>query len=168
MVIQGKLTGREALSRRLNQLAPNIEKYAADAKYEIAQEAAEKMRDAAPRGETMEYAESIDGDFLRNRPGAHALNGANGTKDPSAAGIFAMFIWRFLEFGTSGHPIKPKLARMLAFAGKDGDEVIVNGVKHPGSRAHPHLFPIWRAYKPQARRKLLAAINRGVREAMKK
>ncbi|MFT4162476.1 HK97 gp10 family phage protein [Shinella sp.] len=168
MALQAKIVGREALSRRLAQLAPNVEKYAADAKYEIAQEAAERMRDAAPRGATLEYAESIDGDFLRNRPGAHALTGANGTKDPSAAGIFAMFIWRFLEFGTSGHPIKPKLAKMLAFTGKDGEQVFVKGVKHPGSRAHPHLFPIWRAFRPQARRKLLAAVNRGVREAMKK
>jgi hypothetical protein len=164
MALNAKILGREALTRRLNQIAPNVEKYSADAKYEIAQEAAERMRGAAPRGETMEYAESIDGDFLRNRPGANVLPGTNPTKDASAAGIFALFIWRFLEFGTAPHNMEPGGGTALGKAKLAGG----GGRPHPGSRAFPHIFPIWRAYRAEARRKLIAAVNRGVREAMKK
>ncbi len=164
MVIQAGFLGREALRRKLNQLAPNVEKYTADAKYEIVQEAAERIRQAAPRGDTQEYAETIYGDFLRNRTDAHVLPGTNPTKDSSAAGLFAMFIWRFLEFGTAPHNVEKGGGTALGKAKLKGG----GGRLHPGTPAMPHIFPIWRAYRQEARRKLRAAMNRGVREAMKK
>ncbi|MBB3567225.1 HK97 gp10 family phage protein [Rhizobium sp. BK491] len=164
MVIKAEFLGREALRQKLNKLAPNVEKYTEAAKYEIMQEAAERIRQAAPRGATQVYAETIDGDFLRNRTGAHVLPGTNPTKDSSAAGLFAMFIWRFLEFGTAPHNVEKGGGTALGKAKLKGGE----GRLHPGTRAMPHIFPVWRAYRQEARRKLLTAINRGVREAMKK
>ncbi|WP_181182629.1 hypothetical protein [Mesorhizobium sp. B3-1-9] len=59
----------------------------------------------------------------------------NATKDPNATGIFAEFIWRFLEFGTV------KMA------------------------ARPHIFPTYRAYRKKLRRRIAGAVNRAVRKA---
>ncbi|RWX28955.1 HK97 gp10 family phage protein [Rhizobium leguminosarum] len=163
MAMMADLKGREALMRRLNKLAPNVEKYAADAKYEAAQELAEAIRANAPRGATLEYAESIDGDFLKNRPHQERV-GIQDTKDPSAAGIFAEFVWRFLEFGTAPHNTAKGggtvRGKKQAAAGQ--------GQMHPGTTAQPHIFPTYRAQKPKIRKKILAAVNKAVREAMGK
>lgn len=167
MVMTAQLRGREALMRRLNQLAPNIEKYAAPEKLKAAEELAEAIRARAPRGESLEYAESIDGDLLTSRP-AQELVGSVATKDKTATGIFAKFIWRFLEFGTRSHIIKPKSGDRLIFEGADGELVSVKQVKHPGSAARPHIFPTYRAMKPKIRKRIRAAVNKAVREAMKK
>ncbi|KEA07482.1 phage protein, HK97 gp10 family [Rhizobium rhizogenes] len=143
MALKARILGREALNKKLDAMAPNVEKYAAEAKYQAANEIAEAIRVRAPRGATLEYAESIDGDFLKNRPQQEQV-GTIKTKDPSAAGVFAQFIWNWLEFGTAPHGA------------------------HPGTAAQPHVFPTYRAMKPAIKKKIRAAVNRGVREAMGK
>jgi HK97 gp10 family phage protein len=138
MKLKAKVIGREALYRRLNQLVPNAEKELAVAQLEVAQELADRVRPRAPR-RTGRYAASIQGDKLSNRPGKKLAIGLRGqTKDRNATGLFAEWIWRFLEFGTV------KMA------------------------ARPHIFPTWRAYKKRARRKMAGAVNKAVRKARKK
>ena len=59
------------------------------------------------------------------------------TKDPNATGIFALWRWHFDEFGTVNQP------------------------------AHPAIFPTYRAYKKQLRRKMANAVNKAVRAKKK-
>lgn len=44
----------------------------------------------------------------------------------------------------------------------------MGGLLHPGTRAQPHIFPIWRSLRAKAKKKINDAVWRGVREAMKK
>lgn len=150
--------------RRLEKLAPNVEKYAAQAKLQVAEEAAEMMRERAPTGATLEYRESFSGELLANNPNKKQV-GLSQTKDPSAAGIFAEYIWRFLEFGTAPHSTAKGGGTILGkkLAAQNGAKGI-----HPGTAAQPHIFPTWRAYKKKASAKIRAAVNKAVREAMGK
>ncbi|MDW9483200.1 HK97 gp10 family phage protein [Sinorhizobium meliloti] len=158
MAFKTNVLGREALTRRLNELAPAVEKYAAEAKLEIAKEAATRIAAKAPRGATGDYAASIQGARLSDSPDKRQVGVAQ-TKDKDAAGIFAKFIWRFLEFGTAPHNVAPGGGN-ISFSGE--------AHMHPGTAAQPHVFHTWRAYRKAARRKLLAAVNKGVREAQGK
>lgn len=163
MAVKAELKGRDALMRRLNQLAPNVEKYAAQAKLEVAEEAAEMMRERAPTGATLEYRESFSGELLANNANKQQV-GLSQTKDPSAAGVFAEYIWRFLEFGTAPHSTVKGGGTVL---GKKNAAASGKGM-HPGTAAQPHIFPTWRAYKKKASAKIRAAVNKAVREAMGK
>lgn len=163
MALKAKVLGRDALTAKLNAIAPTATKYANDVKLQIAQEAAEKMRAAAPRGATLEYAESIEGDFLKAHAGAKQV-GVTNTKDPDAAGIFANFIWRFLEFGTAPHSTAKGGGTV---AGKKKAAAGGSGM-HPGTRAQPHIFYVWRAMRKKAKQRIQAAVRKGVREAMGK
>ncbi|TWF42206.1 hypothetical protein FHW37_1247 [Neorhizobium alkalisoli] len=148
--------------RRLNQLAPNVEKYAADAKLKAAHQLAEEVRSRAPTGATLDYMESIDGDLLTSRPAQEQV-GTRSTKDVTATGLFAKFIWRFLEYGTAPH-FTTKGGGTVA--GKK-QAVLSQAKMHPGTQAQPHIFPIYRAMKPKIRKMILAAVNKAVREARK-
>lgn len=138
MKIKAKFEGRAALYARLRKVAPLAETELATAQLEGAQELASRIRPRAPR-RTGRYAASIQGDKLSNRPTKKAVaKGLKGsTKDPNATGIFAEFIWRFLEFGTV----------------KMG--------------ARPHIFPTYRAYRKKLRRKMAGAVNKAIRRAKK-
>lgn len=159
-MLKAEIKGREALMRRLNQLAPNIEKYTADAKLQAAEQVADAIRQRAPTGATLEYMESLEGAALASRPAQEQV-GTTKTKDPSAAGVFAEFIWRFLEWGTAPHNVAKGggtlKGKRQAAAGE--------GHMHPGSRAQPHIFPTYRAMKPKIRKLILAAVNKGIRDA---
>jgi hypothetical protein len=161
MVMRAKVLGREKLMARLDQLAPNAEKYATVAKLEVAKEAASLIAAAAPKV-TGEYASEIEGDYVKNRP-HQELVGTSESKDPTATAVFAPFYWRFLEWGTAPHNTTKGGAMR---AGATADEALAE--LHPGIIARPHVFPIWRAYKKRALRKIRAAVNKGVREAMGK
>lgn len=149
--------------KRLNALAPNAEKYAADAKINIMTDFASEMEQKAPTGATLEYMHSFDADFIRNRPSQEQV-GIQASKDKDAVGLFASFIWRFLEFGTAPHSTAKGSGTV---AGKMAAAANPSGM-HRGSPAQPHIFPNWRAFKPTAKKRINAAINKAVREAMKK
>lgn len=162
MAIKAKIQGRDALNRRLRQLAPEAEKNAAEAKQQIAREAAEAIAARAPIGPTVDkltgkprkagaYCASIKGGFQRDMQGKVGI-GHTKSKDPDAAGIYAEYIWRFIEFGTKPHINKG----------------IAPGSRHPGTTKQPHIFPTWRAMQKKARRKINAAVNKAVRKAMGK
>ena len=154
MAIRAKVLGREDLNRRLRKLAPDAEKQAEAAKLAVARDLAGAVKARAPRGSSKDdkYADSIAGGYLRDNPAAKKLVAINVTKDQHAAGLFAQFIWRFLEFGTAPHINAGKFA----------------GSKHPGTAAQPHIFPIWRAMRRKAKRKIATAINKAVRKVRNK
>ncbi|HEY0125294.1 MAG TPA: HK97 gp10 family phage protein [Rhizobium sp.] len=163
MALKVKILGREALNKKLDAMAPAANRYAAAAKLAVVEELAEKIRPGAPRGATLEYAESIEGDLIKNHP-HQKLVGIEPTKDPDAAGLFAPFIWRFLEFGTAPHNTAKGGGTV---AGKK-QAAAGGGHLHPGTKAQPHIFTTWRAMRKRAKQRVNAAINRGVREAMGK
>lgn len=158
MALKAKIQGREALTRRLNELAPNVEKAVEPVKMQIAKEAATRIASAAPKV-TGDYAASISAGYLRDNPGKEQV-GVTQTKDPTATGVYAPWYWHFLEFGTVAHSTANgggTVAGKLAAADAPG--------MHPGTAAQPHVFPTWRAYRKSAMRKMRTAINKAVRQA---
>lgn len=162
-MIKAELQGRAALMARLNKLAPNLEKYTADAKMEAGRELAEAVRASAPTGETLDYMESLQADFIKDRPTQEQV-GIRATKDEYAVGLFALFIWRFLEFGTKPHNTARGGGTV---AGRKGIGTEAARM-HPGSRAFPHVFPTYRAMKPKIKKRIRAAVNKAIREAKRK
>lgn len=162
-MIKAELRGRQKLMQRLNQLAPNIEKYAAEAKQEAGRELAEAVQIVAPLGETLDYADSIKADFVKNRLAQEQV-GLAASKDEHAVGLFAKYIWRFLEFGTRPHNVA-KGGGTVAGQKQIGS---AQARMHPGSRAFPHIFPTYRAMKPKIRKRIRAAVNRAIREFKRK
>lgn len=135
------MLGREQTMKLLNGIVPEAEKELAKAQLEGMQKVANKIKPRAPGPRTGAYQASIQADRLANRPAQRALGGkasnAN-TKDKNAAGVFASYIWKFLEFGT------------------------VNMVKRP------HVFPTWRSERKNVRGRMAAAVRKAVKKAKSK
>lgn len=168
MAIKARMLGREALMRKLNHLVPEAEKELAVAQLDVATEAASRIAARAPT-DTGEYKASIEGARLVDRPRQTGLLGTTReTKDKNATGVFAAWYWRFIEFGTGAHVIRAKNAPALRFRARGGALVSKESVAHPGSPAQSHIFPTWRAYRKEARRKMANAVNKAVRKAMGK
>jgi hypothetical protein len=162
-MLRAKVMGRQALMKRLNDIVPEADRYTAEAKLEAMQELADKVRVRAPTGATLDYMESLEGDALANRP-VQEVVGRTSSKDQTAAGLFAKFIWRFLEFGTAPHNTAKGGGTVLGqMKLREG-----GGFSHPGSRAFPHIFPTWREYMPTAKKKVRNALNKAIRQARKK
>lgn len=162
-MLKAKVQGRSALMKRLNAIIPDADRYTADAKLDAMKELAVQVQRRAPTGETLDYLESIEGDRVADRPATESV-GRSPTKDPSAAGLFAKFIWRFLEFGTAPHNTQKGGGTVLGqMKMREG-----GGYQHPGSRPFPHIFPTWRAYQPEAKKKVRNALNKAIRQHRKK
>jgi HK97 gp10 family phage protein len=157
-----KPQSRDAVMKRLRELAPEAEKSASDAIQKGAQELAGAIRSRAPRDQG-DFEGSIQADKLSNRPDKKAV-GITETKDPNAWGIFAKWTWRFLEFGTRPHIIKAKNKPNLVFY-VGGKKVVTEKVAHPGSKAKNFIFPTYREYKKRIRRRVANAINKSIRAA---
>lgn len=145
MAFKATVLGREELTRRLERLTPGVAAAAAEAKLIAAREAANRIAAAAPV-RTGTYKDSIIGAKQADMPGKTSIG--QQSKDPDATGVYAEFVWKFLEFGTAPHNIG-------------------NGM-HPGSRAQPHVFPTWKAYRKTAKALINKAINKAVKDSLKK
>ena len=163
MGINYKMQGRAELTRRLERLVPGVTENVAKAKLEVAQEAAAKIAQAAPK-RTGKYAASIKGERQADNPNVKPVIGHRESKDPDATGVYAPFIWRWLEFGTKPHVTTKgggsNAGKLRAAASGTG--------LHPGSRKFPHIYPTWRSMKPKAKRKIANAINKYIREDIRK
>lgn len=138
MRTRAKFEGRDKVMARLRAITPAAESELAVAQLDAAKGLADKIKPRAPR-RTGQYAASIQGDRLSNRPdsGGSRIGLKGQTKDKNATGIFAEWIWRLLEFGTV------KMARQ------------------------PHIFPTYRAEKKTVRRKMANAVNKALRKTKK-
>ncbi|CDM56284.1 MULTISPECIES: HK97-gp10 family putative phage morphogenesis protein [Rhizobium] len=137
MKTKAKFLSRQKTMSLLNGIVPEAEKELAKAQMDGAQSLANKIKPRAP-SETGSYRQSIQADKLSNRPGERSVSGKgidNETKDPNATGVFADYIWRFLEFGTV------KMTK------------------------RPHIFPTYRQERPKIRRKMAAAVRKAVKKA---
>lgn len=64
-----------------------------------------------------------------------------------------------VEFGTDPHVITPDEADALAFEGSDGELVVTQRVKHPGTPAQPFLRPAIDEHESTLTRNIAAAIT---------
>jgi HK97 gp10 family phage protein len=140
MKTKATFLGREKTMRLLNGIVPEAERELAKEQINAAKSLATKIKSRAPGPRSGEYEASIQADRLANRPNERAVGKGinNETKDPNATGVFANFIWRFLEFGT---------------------------VK---MRKRPHIFPTYRQERPKIRRKMAAAVRKAVNKVKSK
>lgn len=151
-----KLEKREVYERRLNAVAPKADQYLRDSEMEAGEFLADRVKSRAPRGSTGAYARSIHANRLSDEPAATAKNKFIKTKDKNAVGLFADFIWRFLEFGTSQHSVGKGSVK------KKGRHT---GGVHPGTAAQPHIFPTYRANRKTIRKIVRKGLTRAVKEA---
>lgn len=140
MKTKATFLGREKTMRLLRGVVPEAEKELAQVQLDSARTLATKIKPRAPGPRTGKYQASIQADKLANRPSERAVGSSinNETKDPNATGVFADFIWRFLEFGT------------------------VN------MRKRPHIFPTYRQERPKIRRNMAAAVRKAVKRIKSK
>jgi len=133
-----KIEGREKVMARLNAVLPETEKELAAVQMEVGNDLAERIAARAPV-KTGRYRDSIMAARLQDMPkkGRNAAVAAS-TKDKNAVGIYAEFIWRFLEYGTAKQS------------------------------AQPHILPTYRGQRKTIRRKMAAAVNKAVRKARAK
>lgn len=163
MALKAKFVGREAVTRKIREVAPEVEKAYAKGIEDGAKELANAIRPRAPR-QFGDYAQTIQAAPLSSRPNGLSSVGIGTTKDPNAWGIFADWYWRFLEFGTRSHIIKARRGGRLKFVARDGKRVSARQVSHPGTPRMPHIFPTYRAYRKRIRRRIASAINKALRQ----
>ena len=128
---------RATVMRRLEMIAPGISVAMGKTAFRHAKKIATVAAQRAPV-RTGRYRRSIHAAFLKDKP-EDTRKGAGPfgrTQDPYAAGVYALFTWRWLEFGT---------------------------VK---MRAQPHLLPTYRAQRPTFRRAMKIALRKAVKDAM--
>lgn len=156
---------RDVVMKRLRELAPRAEEAAARAQESAAKELAEAIRQRAPV-RTGNYRDSIIAAKIAGRNGVEKPVGIRATKDPNAWGIFADWRWRFLEFGTRPHTIKPKAKPYLVFE-VDGKRVRASKVEHPGipRNSRAHIFPTYRAMRKRLLQRIRNAVNKEIRKA---
>lgn len=164
MALKAKVLGRDAVLGRLRKLVPDAEEQVAKAQQDAAKELAQAIKARAPRL-SGEYVDSIEAGLLRGRNDGRAPIGIQQTKDPNAWGIFALYVWRFIEFGTRAHTIKAKRKPLLAIRGPGGKVAFAKQVTHPGMRPQPHIFPTFRAMRKRIRRKVATSVNKAIRKA---
>lgn len=140
MKTKATFLGRAKTMQLLNGIVPEAEKELAEAQMKGAQTLANKIKPRAPGPRTGKYQASIEAARLADRPNQRAIGKGldNDTKDPHATGVFADYIWRFLEFGT------------------------VNMAKRP------HIFPTYRQERPKIRRNMAAAVRKAVKKVKSK
>lgn len=165
MVLKVKVIGREALTKRLRQLAPKAIEAMDKVKMEVAQEAAAAIAANAPKSaDGGAYAASIKAEYQNANPDKEVF-GARKSKDPTAVGIYGSYIWRFLEYGT-----KASLgsASRVDRRYKAGNVMTQAKGAHAATPAQPHVFPVWRGMRKKALSKIRRTLNKGIREAMGK
>jgi hypothetical protein len=167
MALKAKFNGRNDLLKRMAQIEPNVVTAIAGMQMKVGRELAEKIQTRAPVGATGKYRQSIHAARLADRPDSKLVGGIRKTTDPNAVGIFALWTWHFIEFGTLPHTIRAKNAPRLVFRGRDGQLRSAIEVTHPGSPAQPHIFPTYRSERKNMERRISRAMRVAVQKALK-
>jgi HK97 gp10 family phage protein len=130
--IKAEWKNREGVMQELQRVAPAVASALAEAQLKVAKDLAKRVKLYAPE-RTGRYKDSIIGAKLSEHPDKKLVGAVGVPKDPNATGLFASYLWRWLEFGT----VKMK--------------------------ARPHIFPVYRARKPYMLRKLRLTVNNAVK-----
>nr|WP_320142407.1 HK97 gp10 family phage protein [uncultured Cohaesibacter sp.] len=139
-----KWIGKERAFRKLKQLAPEVEKQLGPGLEKSADELVGLARRYAPK-KSGDYARSIETDQIEE------------DKQTPAWGVFADFIWRFIEFGTrAGKRIEKKGPRIGTL------------VRHPGAKAQPHLWPAYRVLQRRIKYRTSRTINKAIKTVVRR
>ncbi|WP_310619683.1 HK97-gp10 family putative phage morphogenesis protein [Flexibacterium corallicola] len=142
---------------RLRKIAPNLDKEVEKAQKRSAQEVAEYAKLNAPTGETGRLKNSIRAVNLReakqedfhkdDRVMSHSSSGW---------GIVMMFYWQFVEFGTAArHARKFRKSRKT-----QGNR--------SGTPARPFFWPAYRNVRKKHKGRMSRAMNKSIKDALKK
>lgn len=164
MALRAKISreSRDAVMKRLRAVVPDIDQQLEVAQRRAAEELAAAIKARAPV-DSGEYRDSIKAVKLAGVDHREKLTGIQMTKDPNAYGIRALYVWRFLEFGSRAHKIKARRKPELVFRASNGALVRTQEVSHPGTAAKPHIFPTYRAMKKKIRRRISTAVNKALK-----
>ncbi|SPL63713.1 HK97-gp10 family putative phage morphogenesis protein [Ochrobactrum soli] len=165
MVVRAKLK-RTDLMKKIRQIAPKAIEKMAEAQLQVAEEVAEAIKARAPvrANGGGEYRDSIHAAKQSDNPDKKVF-GARKSTDPNAVGIYGNWIWRFLEYGTKA---SAGTAARVDRRYKSGTVMTQAKGAHAATPAQPHIFPVWRGMRKKAVRRIRAAMNKAIREAMKK
>ena len=165
MVLRAKLLGRVELTNKIRKIAPKAIEKMDEVKLQVAEEAAAAIKARAPRL-SGDYAESIRAGLQSDNPDKIVF-GAKKSKDPTAVGVYANFIWRFIEFGSQSG-VRGARVKNRGANNKQSKELGRQSYRtHPGTPAQPHIFPVWRGMRKKAMSRIRNAMNKGIREALK-
>lgn len=142
--------GKDRLREKLNALVPGVNEAINEANRASAEELSDAIKRVAPVGPTGEYQKSIRAAPVDDNAGrldqaitttfrSKGKKGGTVTRTARAEGtlawgIFALYVWKFLEFGTS----------------KMG--------------AQPHVYPTFRSLKKRIRSRLSRAVNKRIKD----
>jgi len=137
-----KVRGLEKSLARLRRISPNVDRELDKAQQKSAHEFVAVASQLAPVGMTGDYAASINAKPVSGELAAETRSFSlgvvkAGTQIGSAWGIFADWIWHFVEFGT---------------------------VK---TVARPHMLPAQRLLKKRILGRMRRAVNKAIRDALK-
>ena len=142
-MFKSKMSGKQRIFQQLIRVAPAVKSELDDGLKKGVQELETSARSFAPK-KSGAYAQSINGKPLKRGDGIPAY------------GLFASWVWRFIEFGT-----KPA---------RKGQRIIDTGGNsrkarrsHPGTRPRPHIFPAFRILRKRIRSRTTRVINKAVK-----
>jgi len=140
----------EGVISALEKIVPGVTQQLDEIKLQQMMRLASKVKAVAPH-KSGKYSGSIRGAYLSAYPaavaraqaakatpttGARLPTSGSNSVDPTAVGLFAPYIWAWLEFGTV------KMTR------------------------RPHIYPTYRAWRPLMRRSMTAVVNKAVKKAV--
>lgn len=144
MAVSARFVSRDKVMEHLRLIAPNAETEIAKMQVKVGKDMAGAMKQKAPIGDPKyrrrgrkpgTYRDSINAAKLSEKSGK-LVGSIQQTKDPNAVGIFAEWIWHFIEFGTVR------------------------------SRRQPHIFPTYRAERKNMKRRLARAMRNAIKKAV--
>ena len=140
----------DGVIKALEDIVPGVTKELDAIKLQQMMRLASKVQSVAPH-KSGRYSAAIRGAYLSAYPaavaraqaaktapttGARLPTSGSNSVDPTAVGLFAPYIWAWLEFGTV------KMTR------------------------RPHIYPTYRAWRPLMRRSMTAVVNKAVKKAV--
>lgn len=160
-----KVLGREKLHERLLSLQKGMTQSMTDALVAEADDIVRQMKHHLD--DDKELQEATDWKFGGPPAGPSGVIGrAKGSPSDDQSdtlritifsGSFKAFWARWREFGTMAHSLAKGASRKQ---GKLQDK----GPHHPGERARPYFFPVWRANLKTAKHNITVAVNKAIKK----
>ena len=147
--------GKEKAFRQLSKVVPAVEDALPKSMETGASEVAALARQYAPKV-TGEYADSIIAKNVEDKKGLPVW------------GVFASWIWRFIEFGTQAGRYKVRVGSRKSDKKQHKTHGRYSYRTHPGNPAHPHLWPAYRVVKRRVTSRITRTMNKAIKNAIKR
>ena len=148
-------SGKEKAFRQLKRVTPAVEHELQDSLQTGASEVADLAKRYAPK-KTGDYAESITAKQVEDESGLPVW------------GVFASWIWRFIEFGTSAGRYRSRVGSRRSDVQQHKTAGRYSYRTHPGNPASPHLWPAYRVVKRRIKSRITRKLNKSIKQAVKR